>query len=195
MNINTDKKVRYLCPNCWRDMGIKVITPPKIIFTEAEDIEVESDDVVSNIELVYDKKVYYDIFGYCKNCGYGASKYDGPFIEIDEGMVEIVQVLNRKGYQTKFCCEGHSLDGSDIPYIIFKSTWDDSMYNNDIIPMIPDDWEVYRYNDYEDESFTGIYEISMYCNNIAYCIENDIDYLDELLVFVNQLPKNTHNRL
>jgi hypothetical protein len=32
------------------------------------------------------------------------------YVEIDELMAPIIQILNRKGYITRFCCSGHPLD-------------------------------------------------------------------------------------
>ena len=32
------------------------------------------------------------------------------YVEIDELMAPIIQVLNQKGYTTKYCCSGHPMD-------------------------------------------------------------------------------------
>ncbi len=36
------------------------------------------------------------------------------YVEIDEWIAPTIQVLNQKGYLTKFCCSGHSLQESLI---------------------------------------------------------------------------------
>ena len=47
-------------------------------------------------------------------------------IQIDEMILPTISELNKKGYETKFCCSGHSLDGNpelDVVnnfYIYFK---------------------------------------------------------------------------
>lgn len=41
----------------------------------------------------------------CPHCGCG-NKYQ--FFDIDNGMIPIIQQLNRKGYKTVMCCEGHT---------------------------------------------------------------------------------------
>ena len=46
---------------------------------------------------------------------------------IDLGMVEIVQILNKKGYKTIMCCEGHpTIDGKTshvFPHLIFSKKY------------------------------------------------------------------------
>lgn len=58
----------------------------------------------------YDNEVI--IGGSCpqRNC-------DGRLIDIDEHMIPICVNLWKKGYDTKFCCEGH-FDKNEFPYLI-----------------------------------------------------------------------------
>lgn len=67
--------------------------------------------------------------------------YNNNFVEIDENILNVIIALNKKGYATKFCCEGHiDYDDSGIetgitaPYIAFE----DGIH----LPSIPEDWEL-----------------------------------------------------
>ena len=42
-----------------------------------------------------------NLYAHC-DCGYW-----GPFIELDYNISHTIQLLNNKGYATKYCCEGH----------------------------------------------------------------------------------------
>lgn len=51
--------------------------------------------------------------------------YDGKecnhdFVEIDDMLIETILILNRKGYKTKACCQGHIYEGCNLGYISFK---------------------------------------------------------------------------
>ena len=47
---------------------------------------------------------------------------DGELFETEEGIAEIIQILNRKGYYTGFSCSGH-IDKTYVDtYIAFEST-------------------------------------------------------------------------
>ena len=37
----------------------------------------------------------------------GECNCNKPFIEIDDEIVDIIRILNEKGYITEFCCAGH----------------------------------------------------------------------------------------
>ena len=55
---------------------------------------------------------------------------DGTLIEIDELMIPIIQILNQKGYITKYCCSGHYDYIHPNSYIMFED-WVE-------LPYIPD---------------------------------------------------------
>lgn len=56
------------------------------------------------------------------------------FIELDPNIGKVVQMLNKKGYYTKFCCEGH---GKYNPYISF-----DQVDILDHVNTLPLEWEL-----------------------------------------------------
>lgn len=44
----------------------------------------------------------------------------GTLIEVDELLIPTIQILNDKGYTTKFCCSGHYTDQHPNGYIMFE---------------------------------------------------------------------------
>jgi hypothetical protein len=42
----------------------------------------------------------------------------GEVVDIDDDILETIQLLNEKGYQTNYCCAGHTWGGE--PYIVFS---------------------------------------------------------------------------
>jgi len=53
--------------------------------------------------------------------------------EIDELMIEAITELNKKGYETTFCCSGHSMAKTDS-YIAFKEHHE--------FPTLPPGWRL-----------------------------------------------------
>ena len=41
-------------------------------------------------------------------------------VSIDNNMINIITILNKKGYKTSFCCESHPLKYMPSLYILFK---------------------------------------------------------------------------
>lgn len=87
----------------------------------------------------------YEIFastkfnGICKYCHNSVN-----FIEIDGNLGKTIKILNRKGYITKFCCEGHDKikhkkDGISLAYIYFDNG---IMYLEFIKNSLPDSWYI-----------------------------------------------------
>jgi len=54
------------------------------------------------------------------------------YVEIDELIAPIIRVLNRKGYITKYCCSGHSMDEC----LAWVRTAEGSEYQETMIPMV-----------------------------------------------------------
>lgn len=92
--------------------------------------------------MVYMHKETFDI---SLNTGYRQINNPEHFFEIDELIALPVQVLNRKGYFTEFCCAGHT----------FGALWDP-----DMIPMPPGARNPYAGTKdffYEVDSFSDSY--------------------------------------
>jgi len=71
----------------------------------------------------------------------------GEVVEIDELFIPVIAELNRKGYDTLFCCSGHIKDDSNS-YIYFyddvvlPSLPDGYLYDQDMYPHV--DWNKYE---------------------------------------------------
>lgn len=72
----------------------------------------------------------------CKGCG-----LEHTYVEIDEMMLPVIQMLNRKGYHTEHCCSGHYVDSDISTYIQFSR---DIMTPIDGLPNMFE-WEPPRY--------------------------------------------------
>ena len=86
------------------------------------------DDFYLNINLTF-------MCPFCENRVVG--------IELDPNIAEDISILNKKGYTTKYCCEGHISDHQYItsPYIYFNNM------HYDIAKNLPKTWCVD--NDYD----------------------------------------------
>lgn len=67
----------------------------------------------------------------------------GYLIEVDELMIPTIQILNKKGYATRFCCSGHYTGQHPNAYIMFED-WVD-------IPSVP---EGFNKEDNENDCIT-----------------------------------------
>jgi hypothetical protein len=151
------REVRYLCPECFTDMDIELINMPRIEFSSKNDIKVEGNKA-KKIQFVCEG--WLSVYGKCNNC-----KYDGEFIDIDTGFVELIQYLNAGPYITKYCCTGHYIkdeNNYDHPYLVFLCNWDDKTYNK-MLRHLPESWNMWKINTSKD--FGCYQEIRLYCDN------------------------------
>lgn len=68
-----------------------------------------------------------DIMKLCMNCFESKNKCNCAFhyyVDIDDDFIEHIQLLNKKGYYTKYCCSGHIDDIWFRPYISFEHRYD-----------------------------------------------------------------------
>lgn len=109
--------------------------------------EIHMADMDKKIKMKYHKKDNdnYKIFpsmkfnGICKHCHKPIE-----FIEIDGNLGKTIKILNRKGYFTKFCCEGHDKvknknDKAYRAYIYFDNG---TTYLEFIRDFLPDSWYI-----------------------------------------------------
>ena len=122
----------------------------------------------------------------CPDCG----RYNLEMIQIDPSIVNIISILNRKGYYTAFCCEGHPDEWDDEekayiqvnPYILFN---DRTIL--EYIDTLPLSW----YLDY-DQFMTSEPAYRMRpCIRSEYCQQDEA--IVELTKWVLSLPKQKIN--
>ena len=112
------RRVKHMCSHC---------------YTLLEgDMIVEFRSVVRNYPSDIDKGIVIDpiAIGVCPYCG-----HDGEFVCIDFKLAETISLLNKKGYRTKYSCEGH---GKRLePYIYFSAFQFTDNFNT-----LPSSWYV-----------------------------------------------------
>ena len=142
--------IAYMCPHCFN-----------IIMAHGSrklDYEFDTDDVWVSSYVGYTCKK-------CKNEIYET-------IELDPNIASMISKLNKKGYTTAFCCEGHTsikYENTDA-YIMFNA-----------LKMDPNNIPKYWYVDYEyDNGFT------IRCDNTKYSKTKYLKSLDE---WVDSLPE------
>lgn len=128
-------KLKLMCPRCYS------LYETEVCIYKSISINSESKYIIvgNHSEYTYN--------GMCINC-----KSPVQYIPVDYNIGDIISILNKKGYRTKFCCEGHRLD--DCGYILFE----DTKYNKNILEyakMLP------------EEFFIDIKEYKGHVNNIV----------------------------
>lgn len=112
-----DGKIMLICSKCFSHKTIRVKYNIKFNYT-------------GNNRIIYP---FMDVDLGC-NCKCGK-------FEVDSNIGKAIVKLNKKGYKTKFCCEGH---GKYIPaYIYFEENYEELM------KKIPKHWYIDR-GDFED---------------------------------------------
>ena len=113
-------KLGLMCPLCYNTSIIKIDKKMKTKYNKN-----------NNIRLIS----FFD--GDCKVC-----KQHVVYTKIDGNISKTIEILNKKGYYTDFCCEGHKGHDSCNAYISFANS-DGYTHIKDILP---DSW----YIDMED---------------------------------------------
>ena len=109
-------------------------------------------------------------------CECPAPDCDGMVFEIDEDMILPIEILNRKGYETRWCCSGHVFDmEGDDGYISFSN-------DKNVPETLPDGW-------YSDEEYKSIrYHIST--QNPLLRRKAIVQHIDSLIDWAVGLPQN-----
>ena len=113
-----------MCPRCYHIEKYNVIANGKIAISPINSTNVQ---VSPFIRISH----YND--GPCPECG--NDNYD--LIEIDPNIADTISILNRKGFHTAFCCEGHG-DYGTMGYIYFVRKYIMEKY----IGTLPPTWYV-----------------------------------------------------
>lgn len=96
---NMNGTLALMCSNCYG-----------LTYIDIEyNIKIKSKLYGHNVSISRDPKISIT----CKNC-----HWYGDAILLDPNIAETISILNKKGYKTKYCCEGHSgekyqYDGKD----------------------------------------------------------------------------------
>lgn len=149
--------IAYMCPKCYN-----------ILYANGKyDFNIKT-----NIDFYVDM-----VFGYnCPNC-----ENNIQAIELDPNIADDISILNKKGYKTKYCCEGHISDHQYIsaPYIYFNNTHDDIAKN------LPKTWYV------DNDGYNG-FVIRADINNSKKKILEDLHKMVEKLPEVDKPKKRSH---
>lgn len=109
----TKKFIGLMCPNCYEHIILKSSTHNSVEYLKNQKYTEAVKHLILNIEPLYTVT--------CPYCGDIIVTED----IIDPNMVEFISILNKKGYETKYSCEGHTEINRDFisyshPYILFK---------------------------------------------------------------------------
>ena len=98
-----NNKIKLMCHHCFvvHDTNVSI----------QRNICVRS-DIQPIVTGVFSK---YQYNGVCSICGKSSI-----LIELDYNIGDIISILNKKGYETAYCCGGHNI--KDSGYILFKDT-------------------------------------------------------------------------
>jgi len=122
-------KIALICPECFATYMLYVNRKIKA------SINVKDDNYLN---------IYLGFGAFCDKCG-----FSGSFIEVDGNLGTTIEILNRKGYYTNFCCEGHKKNKKHSTiaqaYIYFKQ---DLKYFYTIKEYLPKTWYIDN-NDFE----------------------------------------------
>ena len=151
----------YMCPHCYNIIYINGKTYSSIS-TSSSII----DNFYLDINLIF-------MCSFCEN------RVNG--IELDPNIADDISILNKKGYKTKYCCEGHISDHQYIsaPYIYFNNTHDDIAKN------LPKTWYV------DNDGYDG-FVIRADINNSKKKILEDLHKMVEKLPEVDKPKKRSH---
>lgn len=151
----------YMCPHCYNIIYINGKTYSSIS-TSSSII----DNFYLDINLIF-------MCSFCEN------RVNG--IELDPNIADDISILNKKGYITKYCCEGHISDHQYIsaPYIYFNNM------HCDIAKNLPKTWYV------DNDGYDG-FVIRGDINNSKKKILEDLHKMVEKLPEVDKHKKRSH---
>lgn len=153
--ITESGKIALMCPECFH------MIEADINYTKS----IYLDDKVPDL---FASNSYY---GECPEC-----HTSNEFIQIDINMAQIINILNRKGYYTAYCCEGHLEPADDCsgnieftcPYVYFyiwEITYDLRAF------QLPDTWFIDDL-DWECKVFTIYDKVGCYVKRFSEFMEN-----------------------
>ena len=181
------KPVKFMCPECYEIVDVRKVN--NVIDFEYYDLpdfmtDFHLGEDVENVSYNVDLPLI-NIHCTCKHCNNKVS-----LIELDEGIVDMISNLNKKGYDTIFSCEGHIIneENYDLAYVIFEvpDIADDIFFINRIYKNFPSHaWIINRsFRRLENKSVVEIYMRDSYAKEDKKRLEA-LRFLNE---FVNVIP-------
>ena len=155
----------FICKKCG------YITIRKIYYEYKSDNDIFAENILVSVK--------------CDKCGH-EDMYEITNDMIDPNMCYAIYHLNRKGYPTKYCCEGHPY-GQYIQFSYYQQ--------NEIVKYYPlpypwyVDTSIYSPDDFTFKKF--IIRCSMYNDSISKQTIIDVlnEWVDKLPVYAKRLPK------
>lgn len=111
----------------------------------------------------------------------------GKIIEVDELMLPIIIELNKKGYNTDFCCSGHMYEADNFssPYISFSAILKEYMDPKKVFINLPSGWKLELIDDSEDCIHKGYWKCYLRYKDIYH-----EKYKDEVALYYEILNAN-----
>lgn len=135
------KQTKFMCPNCYEIIAIK----------RKDDYQPTVNDLLTEFDFgedphLHDFEMTLSLSNIKYNCNCGERV---ELIELDEGMANIVSILNKKHYKTISSCEGHitNEENYSIGYLTFEAgrEADDIFFINSFYKNFPSQaWIVNR---------------------------------------------------
>ena len=149
-----------MCPACY---DYEIVKFNYTCNLSIEHKSLTKKDIYSTVNVMIDRK--------CPNCkGYFEQ------IIVDPNIIESISILNKKGFYTEFCCEGHDNEYPPSGYIKFRSR-----LILEYLDKLPSSW----YHDIRDNNkYIYLYN----CVVIRSKGENKQQELQDLLEFAKSLP-------
>ena len=101
--------VGLMCPHCYNYIIRRVNYISSILIENENSTSIEDPDLQMVNKIHYLKRT-------CDFC----NAEDVDLIQVDVNIIESISILNKKGFKTRFCCEGHG-DTSTNGYILFDN--------------------------------------------------------------------------
>jgi len=165
----------FYCPECGK------------IYTAKIEYEVQK----------FDDRIHHDLYCWYECvCGYNA-------VEIDHGMLLIIQELNKTPFKTSYCCEGHLVndggteDSYSNAYIVFDQSVTMEMFSELIGKYpLPEGWVLEDYN--SDNEYNVCIRYTLIDDQYGKLTETEFEikkkyYLMELSRWVNHVISKDDN--